>query len=409
MVATATPTQVLTFTRSINAPLEQVWQSFVSRDDICDWLCYNALLDAREDGHIFLTWYEGQHAQRFASGIFRVVEENAKLAFTWNDAHYDGQTKVKVLFEESDGAVTVTVHHKGFADSTPIETIEHYQSFWDYHLDELKSILETGARKNIVDRVILGFFPTEFNEEIAKDLGVPVTDGVRVAAPVPDYSVEAAGIVSDDVIVEVDGLAVGANAAVLADVTGKYKPGDELGVVYYHGAEKHTATVSLKGYPVPPIPADFKEMVEQHKERYASLKAQLDEVLKGVSEEAAEQRLGETQYSIKETLAYLILQQRHSLQYLASYAQGPRIIASFTSNLPWIKSIVKAFGTVEALREELRRVQKETIKLIAHNFSDDLLARKNYIWWMTFELHSTPILYNQQIEHVKRTLATVSA
>ena len=252
MVATITPTQVLTFTRTINAPLDQVWQSFVNRDDICDWLCYNALLDATENGHIFLTWYPGQHVQGHASGVVLAVEENEKLVFTWNDAHYDKQTKVKVLLEGKDGAVNLTLHHKGFDESTPIETIQHYQEFWDYHLDDLQSILETGGRASIMNRVIIGIYPTQLSEELAKSLGIEAGEGVQVGNVVEGYSAEAAGIQTNDVIVALDGQSLG-NGTTMASISADRKPGDQVSVTFYRDGEKQTVDVTLKGYPIPPV------------------------------------------------------------------------------------------------------------------------------------------------------------
>ena len=402
MVTTPVLNQILTFHRTINAPTEQMWQSFVNRDDLCDWLCYNALLDPRENGHIFVTWYDGQHPQRFAGGVFKQVVENEHLAFSWLDPHYADPTQVSVTFEDSAEGVTVKLTHTGFADSTATETLEHYQQFWDFHLDNLKSILETGANKRILDRVVVGIYPRPLTEEDAQALGVPMTQGTRVGNVIPGYSAEAAGIQADDVIVSVDNQPIN-DVQNIGQITANYRPGDVIPVEFYRGAEKHQANITLKGYPIPPIPQDFEQMAQMHADQYAQVNKRLTALLSGITNEVAEHRLNETQYSVKESLAMLILEQRHALQYYASYAQGPRIISPFPRNQPWRDSIIKAYGTAGALHDELRRVQQETVAII-RTIPAEHLARKNYIWWMNFETHYLPLLYDQQLDLIAQTL-----
>jgi uncharacterized protein YndB with AHSA1/START domain len=406
MITTSVPAHLLTFTRTIQAPVEQVWQSFVNRDDLCDWLCYNALLDVRENGHIFVTWYDGQHPQRFAGGVFKQVVENEKLVFSWLDPHYATPTEVTVTVAENADGVTVDLTHTGFAETTPEETIAHYQQFWDVHLDNLKSILETGANKRIVDRVAMGFYPGPLTEEVAQALGVPVTQGVRVNRVLPDYSAAAAGIQADDVLVRVDNESLN-DVRDIRQININRRPGDVVSVEFYRGAEKHQVDVTLQGYPIPPTPDNYEQMAQTHTKNYAEANERLEALLTGITPQAAERRLNATQNNVKESLASLILEQRHTLQYYASYAQGPRIISAFPRNQPWRNAIIETFGSAGALLEELRRAQQETIAVL-RAMPEDNLARKNYIWWMNFETHFLPLIYDQQINLIKQTLESAA-
>ena len=126
--------------------------------------------------------------------------------------------------------------------------------------------------------------------------------------------------------------------------------------------------------------------------------------MNGISDEAAEARLSEEEYNAKETLAYMILQHRHTLQYLASYAEGPRIITPFAYNRPWVEAVAATYGTVDALRDELRRVQAEIVQ-VASSFGDSFFERKNHPWWMAFELLGLPMVYEGRVKQIENTLS----
>ncbi len=375
-VATAVSTKTLTFTRTIQAPVSQVYESFANRDNLSDWLCYDASLRVEVGGHAFFRWYEGNHAY----GVFSEVEENKKLAFSWQDGSESGVTLVDVTLDDKGNNTLLALSHSGFEDES---TAEPYRETWDRNLDKLQSILETGANIDITERVIIGITPTTFDENVAERLGVPVAEGARIGGVVPGFSAEAAGMQADDVIVQVDDTTISPDANVYS-VTRNKKPGDEVEVSYYRGSEKHNVTVALKGYPIPEIPPNFTALADSYEKLFATLDAELSEMLSGISEEAAGNKPDGAEWSVKEGIARVILGQRHNIEWLASYLQGPRIITPYTRNRGWITAIVAAHPTVSDLLDEMRRTWAETVALV-RTFPPELEERKNNLWWIAFE------------------------
>jgi len=401
MVTAVAPTQTLTFSRTIAAPIEQVYQSFVNRDDICDWLCYNALMTPEVGEYLFINWYDrGAVGQTHAYGVFTALDENTRVAFTWHDTVYAGETHVDFTLEPDDAGILLTLNHSGFDESTPVEIIQHYNTLWENRLDQLKSILEVGGPTDIINRVIIGIIP---GQGIPEHLNVAVDDGVHVSTVLPDFSAAGAGMQVDDVIVSVNGHAV-TSGSTIHEAVGDLKPGDTVDVAWYRGETKHTAAMELRGYPVPPIPEQWEEMAVRFIDRHHTLDNLLDAALAGYDDSLADFRLSEEQRTIPQTLAHIILMQRHTLQYFASYAHGPRIITPFSSNTPWIDAVVGSHTSVDALRAEIRRVGDEIVSVI-RQFPPTLLERKNYPWWMNFEVHFQIIQFERDAAHIKQTVA----
>lgn len=398
MTMTAAPTQTLTFTRSINAPAAQVYQSFTNRDDICDWLCPDADVRAQEGGYLFLMWRDGNHAY----AKIKKLEENKKLVLKWQGSHGEGASKVKVVLDDRGDSTDLKLVHDGIDDES---VAEQYQKDWDRSLDNLKSILETGANLSITERVIMGIYAGPFDEEVAKELSVPVSYGARVGGLVPGFSAEAAGLKLDDVIVEADGKPLSDDYTIFNANEDK-KPGDTLDVAYYRGSEKHDVTVTLKGYPVPPIPGDFKGLANTLEKTFGDLDKKLTEALKDVSEDVADKtQVPTTDGNVREALANMILGQRANREWLVSYSyeDGQRRTSMRTSPTK-IKALLTVHSTLADLQAELRRNWTEIVT-IAREMPEALLARKNYLWWITFEIDPTQVFANATVDRIKLALA----
>src|SRR6185503_20844821 len=125
-----------------------------------------------------------------------------------------------------------------------------------------------------------------FNADIGVKLGIPATQGARVGSLVPGYSAAAAGIQSDDVIVEVNGQAVTDQTPIGVQVRDN-KPGDVVDVAYYRGSEKHTIPVTLKGYPVPDHVDNFRELADRLEVTYGEIDSTLSALFASASEAQA--------------------------------------------------------------------------------------------------------------------------
>ena len=373
MSAPAVEAKTLEFSKTIDAPLGIVWSMLTNRDDLCDWLCNDAHVRVREGGFATFIWREpptytdGPHAY----GVYKTVIENEKLVMTWQDGT-NQVTKVKFLLAEVDGKVKLDVWHKGFTDD---ERATHYENFWNEHLHTLQVQLETGARPDISERVIVGIM-VDNSEETRPE------KGVLVGRALDGFSAASAGIQIGDIIIEVAGIGVNEQTPI-GNITGQYKPGDIIDVAYLRDGEKHVVNVTLKGHPIPAIPATFDEMAQQHRDEYDRVNLAMENALEGVTQEIAE--FTQEDNSILRQLALMINRQRHIFEWLATYANGPRRINPYYAESERLQALVAVHKTPEGLFKALRDTQDETIAMI-NAFDKIMEQRKAYMWWMTFEI-----------------------
>ncbi|MEL7432991.1 MAG: hypothetical protein AAFN11_03505, partial [Chloroflexota bacterium] len=91
---------------------------------------------------------------------------------------------------------------------------------------------------------------------------------------------------------------------------------------------------------------------------------------------------------------------RHTLEWLSTYANGPRRINGYARGQERIDAILAVYGTTDALMSLLERTQDETIGMI-NAFDKSLQERKGHLWWMTFEIWWTEDLAMQSINQIR--------
>lgn len=381
---TAPSTEKILQSVTIHAPLADVWSMLSNRDDLCDWLCHDAHVrfTAEGDGFATFIWF---NEDRHVYGIYNAIEEHTLIDMSWQDGS-EHLTRVLFKLEETDDGIQLTLKHKGFTDDA---YQQQYDAFWQRHLKELKTILETGARPSITDRVLVGVIIDTSYEG----------DGTRVARAPDGYSAANAGLTAGDIILSVEGESV-STGQTIGHILGDKAVGDTVTITYLRDDEEKTTDVELMGHFVPPIPATFDEMASQHREEYERVNAALADALAGVSPELAAHKPAEDQWSIRETVAHMVLQQRHTLEWLSTYANGPRRINGYASEQERINALVATYDSAESLFTLLKKTQKETIAMI-NAFDKALEARKGYMWWMVFEIWWTEDLATQNINRIK--------
>jgi S1-C subfamily serine protease len=128
-------------------------------------------------------------------------------------------------------------------------------------INDAKAALGDLVQFGRVRRPTLGIrpLPMPMNRELAEQLELPSDTGVLVMQVVPGSAAERAGIrggnqrvyygnyeiiIGGDLIVEIDGQEV-KDTQDLAHLMNKYRSGDSVSVVYYHGKKRQTARVQL--------------------------------------------------------------------------------------------------------------------------------------------------------------------
>lgn len=140
--------RVLVLTRLFQAPVRLVYKMWTEPEHIARWWgCSGSTVtrytnDLRVGGDYFVEMHLSDGSLHRITGVYREIEENARLCFTWGWLDDDGQrsyeTLVTVTFAERGQATEVTLRHELF-DTT--ETRDLHGQGWGVGLDRLAAYL----------------------------------------------------------------------------------------------------------------------------------------------------------------------------------------------------------------------------------------------------------------------------
>jgi uncharacterized protein YndB with AHSA1/START domain len=369
------PEKNLEFELLVDAPRAQTYRAFTNPTALREWFSDLALADARPGGRLYFWWNDGY----YASGAFTDLVQEEKITYTWHGRDEPGPSRVEVSMTAERDGTRVRVTHLGFGSGEDwAKTREMFQKGWEYSLENLKSVLETGQDLRYVLRPMLGILVGEFNEDIAQDLGVPVSEGIRLDGVVEGMGSQAAGLQAGDVLVTMAGSAV-SDWPSLTSALSAHRAGDQVEVVFYRGAEKKTTTMELSQRPLPEVPATPDALADAVRVYYDEVLAELDVLCDGLSDAEASFHPGPDEWSAKETLAHLLVSEREFQSWLANL---------ITDDEPWndrfenptavqarLKAAVGVYPTVGGLLEALKKTKAETVALL-RGLPPEFLARR---------------------------------
>jgi uncharacterized protein YndB with AHSA1/START domain/uncharacterized damage-inducible protein DinB len=357
----------------VKATPAQVFFALTHAVGLTEWLCDFATVAPRPGGRMYLWW----HGDFYSAGEYIALEENKSVKFKWF-----------ARFEPAASEVTVTLTSKGsdtlveFAHTVPDgedwkKRAEGFKAEWDSSLPNLAQVLETGLDKRTFDRPMLGINISDFNPDIAKSMGVPVKEGMRLDFLPEGLGASKAGLRKDDVLVELAGRPITNDfGTLLAALQGK-KGGDKVDVVYYRGPEKRTLSMELTKRPIPQIPWDAAGLAGAARAKYDEGLAALEKAFDGVSEAEADHEPAPGEWSAKQVLGHLIQTERHWLENLDDVTGGyPRLSDDWGGNsTPHARATAAAYKTVRGLLDELKRLSDEMVAYI-NAFPAEFVARK---------------------------------
>ena len=102
--------------------------------------------------------------------------------------------------------------------------------------------------RGYIDRGFLCISPANLPPALGNQLDVPVIEGLLVVQVVPDSPAAKAGLMNEDVIVELGDEPI-RNTGELSKFLIAHPPGDTVTVVYFRGSEKRTTQVTLAERP----------------------------------------------------------------------------------------------------------------------------------------------------------------
>jgi uncharacterized protein YndB with AHSA1/START domain len=279
----------------IKAPSSEVYRYFSTSTGLRYWMCEIATVDPHPGGHMYMCW----PGDFYSSGEYLQLKKDKLVSFTWFGRGEPRKTRVDVTFKRQRGGTLVKLAHREIGNSQKwAEIAKVYEIQWRNAFENLASVLEDGPDLRITRRPMLGITMDDFNDEIAAKLGVPVDYGTRLSDVVDGMGAQKAGLLKDDVIIAVDDHEL-ISGTTLVSVLGSKHAGDVVNVVFYRGAEKKSARMTLTGRPIPPIPTSGLELSRQVKPIYQEFESEVEEILKSASEVACSHKPAPSEWSAR--------------------------------------------------------------------------------------------------------------
>lgn len=396
------PTSVK-FLETIKNTPAQIYRAFTNAAALREWLSDGATTDIKSGGRIILWWNDGYSS----AGHFTELDPDKKLVFTWKGDHEPAETLVTVNISADGDSSRLEVVHSGLGEGEAWEaTRQMFQRSWEAGLENLASVLETGKDLRIYRRPMLGILLTDFNAEVADRLGVPVSEGIRIDGTLEGMGARAAGLLGDDVLISMAGKQVTDFNTLRAALEEKHA-GDVVEVEFYRGPDKQTVQMKLSGRPEPEITWNVQALADRAKTVYAEMDKMLENDLAEVSEVEASAKPVASEWSVNEILCHLISSERYNMLFVTELFAGSESWTdnNFPGNLQHpIDATLEVYPTKNALIEELKRCEAETIALIRH-LPEEFTQRKGSFWRLADAVQNFPLHVQSHSAQIQAAIA----
>lgn len=392
--------QPVTIDKTIQAIPSQVYNAFTNASALREWMCHVATVSPKAGGHFFVAWNQGY----YACGEYTHLEPCEKVSFTWQGRGEPGVTTVTILLKDQDGSTHLALEHSGFGSGDQwAQTIEDIRRGWIDGIENLASVLETGQDLRFTLRPMLGIGINDFDSEIARRLGVPVSKGIRIDNIIDGMGAQDAGLQSDDVIVFLDGKPVG-DYSDIPTVLQPFRAGDKVEVVFYRGSEKKELPMILSKRPLPEIPPTPQALGEIVRERNDRMIRELMDFITGITEYEADYKPGKDDWSVKEILAHLIHGERSFQDYIPEILGGQEPqYDDYAGNLQArVEATVASYPTLPEIVEEFRRSLIESAALLAH-LPVEVTAKKSSYWRLCYNSLENPYHFESHLDQMRAT------
>lgn len=379
----------LKFVQTINASAPLVYRAFTKATALREWLCDIATVDPKVGGRIFLAWNSGY----YSSGEYVKLLADREVTFIWSGRDDPAPTRVTVHINALDsGATTLSVEHTGIENSPQwAKASEEISRGWNNGLRNLVSVLEAGPDLRITNRPMMGIMFGDFNKKRAEELGVPVSEGMRLEGTVDGMGAQKGGLMKNDVIVAIGGKPTPDFASVTNVLQG-LEAGNHVDITVYRGPEKKRLSMELSRRPLPEIPPNVKALGDTLKKLNAQTDEEIKQALQGVSDAEASFKPAPGEWSVKEILAHLIHDERDKHGYITELVfSEERVSDGYGDNLPARTSAtVAVYQTMDALLEEFQRCEMETVHIIS-NLPEEFNSNRASFWRLAFNALQYPI------------------
>jgi uncharacterized protein YndB with AHSA1/START domain len=145
----------LLITRTFDAPASVLFALWSEPEHMKRWMgpgdftCPEARMDFRVGGAYRAMIKSAEHGENWFGGVYREIERNRRLVFTFawdNDGPSTGvETLVTITFEERDGKTVQTFHQRPFRD---VARRDSHVGGWNEAFDKLGSYASKVAKEH---------------------------------------------------------------------------------------------------------------------------------------------------------------------------------------------------------------------------------------------------------------------
>ena len=388
----------------VKVTTSEVYYAFTNATALTEWMCDYATVAPHPGGRMYLWW----HGDFYSAGEYVALEKDRSVTFKWQGRFDPAPSEILVDLQAKKDGTLVTMSHTVPDGEDWKERAHNFKEEWNATLANLAQVLETGIDKRTYDRPMLGININDFNAQIAKSMGVPVDQGIRLDSLIEEMGAYKAGLRPDDVIVQLEGKPITNDFGSLVIALQGKKGGDRVEVVYYRGPQRKTTSMELSKRPIPKIPWDPDELSKLLRMKYDQALAQLDDVFTGVSESQAELRPSPNEWNAKETLAHLIQNERHWLEHLDDVIAGyARVSDDWGGNSTiHVRATAAAFHTVRAMLDELAHLADEMVAYTAELPESFMTRKASYFQMVNTLLEGSLPHIPAHLEQIKAAIRT---
>lgn len=387
------------FSLNIAVPLGQVYRAFTNATILRQWFCDFATTEPKPGGRFYSWWQSG----RYLVGEFKESIPDKKIKISCRGRSECDVTEISINLETKPGSTHLKLMESGFSDKKVYDEIKIR---WDQSLKNLKSYLEEGLDLRFINRPMLGIVFGDFNEKVAKELGVPVNKGIRLTEVVKGLAAEKAGLIKNDVITEISGTEV-TDFGSLLNILRQKSAGDQIDVTFYRGKILRKISFYLSKRPLPQVAKTPKALAKSMSKKYEEIFKALTACFKDFSETQTSKAPKKGEWSANEIVAHLIQTERFWQDWVSDMIfNQERVSDGFGDNLPArIKATVIVYGSSKELLKEFQRAQQETIQFIS-NLPVKISENKGTFWLIAYNMTQFGIHAEEHLDQIRSALKT---
>ena len=143
----------LEMTRIFNAPPARIFACFTSQEEWNGWAGSReapgeiTLLEPRVGGRYRMVMRRPDGVEMAVGGVFQVLEEPSRLAFTWKWEHGQDTTLITIFLRDVGGKTEMHLRHEGFASG---EDRDNHNRGWTGALERLEAFVAGGTRQKSI-------------------------------------------------------------------------------------------------------------------------------------------------------------------------------------------------------------------------------------------------------------------